>query len=330
MNLESTFRPQPRPAYLLVHESGPTRDGATAAVIDATRPHVGLEAFNHSTFRAGENGIDAVVTARTLPMMAGRRLVVVRDLEEGDDRFFAALVEYLEDPSPSTTLILNGSKFPKVVKGGKAWSAVVKKAVAAVGWVLDAKKSEDPVQFVVERAARLGKRMDARTANVLVEIVGRKLGPLEQEVDKLASFVGEAAEITSDDITTACSMVAEAVIFDLTTALVARDRNATLAALQHLASEGNDPRYVLAMVTWKMRSVALAAEAMQAGASDGNIAKAAGLRFDEVRRIKPVILAGVDEADAMMGRLAKANLDMNSHRAGDQRILERLVVDWLL
>jgi len=330
VSLEKSFQPFPRPAYLLVHGSGPTREGASRLVIEAARPHIGLEAFNHSTFRAGENPVDAVVTARTLPMMADRRLVVVRDLQDGDNRFFAALLDYLADPSDTTTLVLIGSGFPKVIKGGKRWSTPVKKAVSGIGWVLDAKQSEDPVQFAMGRARAAGKQLSGRAAHVLVEVVGRKLGTIEQEVNKLVSFVGDAPEITSDDVTSASSMVAEAVIFDLTTALIARDRNRTLAALQHLGSEGNDPRYILAMVTWKMRSIALAAEAVDAGASDGAVAKAAGMRFDEVRRIKGVLRAGVDAPHVMVGRLAQANRDMNSHRAGAQRILERLVVDWLV
>ncbi|MEZ4323167.1 MAG: DNA polymerase III subunit delta [Myxococcota bacterium] len=330
MSLEKSFQPHPQAAYLMVHESGPTRDGASQAVIDATRPHIGLEAFNHSTYRGSENALDALVTARTLPMMAGRRLVVVRDLQEADDRFFDALLDYLAEPSETTTLLLTGAGFPKITKGSRRWSVLVKKAVEQVGWALDPKASEDPVAFVIERARRLGKSLNPRTANHLVEVVGRKLGPLEQEIEKLASFVGEAPEITDADVSQASSMVAEAVIFDLTTALIARDGDATLASLQHLTSEGNDPRYVLAMVTWKMRSVLLAAEALEAGASDGGIAKAAGLRFDEVRRLKPVLAKGVDAPGTMMERLARANFDMNNHRAGDARILERLVVDWLV
>ncbi len=330
MSLARTFEPHPAPVYLLVHDSGPIRDGATSEVVKACAAHIGLAAFNHTTFRADESGVDAVQAARTLPMMADRRLVVVRNLEEGDDAFFAALMGYLEDPSPSTTLVLNGTRFPKVVKGGKRWSTKVKKAVEKVGWVLNAKVSRDPVAFVVDAASKEGKRIDRRAAGMLVEVVGRNLGTLQQEVGKLATFAGDREQITVEDVTNASSMVAEAVVFDLTTALVAKDAEHTLASLQHLLNEGNDPRYILAMVTWKLRSIVLAADAMRQGAPDGTVSKVSGLRSRELSRVKPVLKQGVAGADVVLERLARANFDMNNHRAGDTRILERLVVDWLL
>jgi DNA polymerase-3 subunit delta len=329
MSLARSFEPQPAPVYLLVHESGPIRDGATVEVVEACTPHIGLAAFNHTVFRAEEAGIEAVQAARTLPMMADRRLVVVRNLEEGNDAFFAALLAYLGDPSPSTTLVLNGAKFPKVVKGGKRWSTSIKKAVESVGWVLNAKMSVDPVVFVLERAEALECRMSRRAASVLVEVVGRSLGTLAQEVAKLATYAADRREITEKDVAEVSSMVAEAVVFDLTTALVAKDANLTLAALQHLLEEGNDPRYILAMVTWKMRSIVLAADAMRQGASDGTVSKVSGLRSREFARVKPVLADGVAGPDVVLARLARANFDMNNHRAGDTRILERLVVDWL-
>lgn len=331
MSLEKSFEPTPAAVYLLVHKEGPRREGTEALVVKACLPHIGLAAFNHTTFRAVDKGLDALATARTLPMMADRRLVVVRHIQEASNDFFVGLLAYLEDPSPSTTLVLSAPEFPKVVKGSKRWSTKVRKAVdKAGGFALDPKAKTDPAKFAMSRAKRAGKSMTPGAARLLVESVGENIGPIEMEVAKLVDFVGDAEAIDESHVGQVTALVAEAVVFDLTHALVSRDRNATLANLQRLLSDGQDPRYLLAMITWKMRGVALAAEAMAEGVPDNAISKAAGLRFDEYRRLKPALKSGVGASDAIVARLAKANLDMNSHRAGDRRILERLVIDWLM
>lgn len=320
----------PRRVYLLLHEARPLREQAERELLALALPDVGLPAFNHGTYRAAESGVDALNTARTLPMMAARRLVVLRDMEEGSEAFYAALSEYLAKPSDSTVLALVGSGFPKVEKGGRRWSATVPKAVAELGgWELDRKIEVDPVRFAGEQAMARGKRLDPRTARQLVELVGPRLGALEQEIEKLSLYAGDEPEITSTHVDAVCAMVAEAEIWDLTTALASRDRPATLAALRRLEGDGLDPRYLLNMITWKLRSFVMAAEALREGANDGTIAKVSGLRHDDVRRVKQAVASGLGGAHEVLGRLARANFDMNGHRAGDRRILERLVIDWL-
>lgn len=322
--------PEPRLVYLLLHEAAPIRESAERDAVNAALRGIALPAFNHGTYKAGESGAEAIATARTLPMMAAKRLVVVRDLHEGTDAFYEALLGYLARPSDTTVLVLAGSGFPKVEKGGRNWSSGVTKAVAGLGgFALDRKSAIDPVRFAVDAAAARGKRLDVRTARQLVELTGAGLGPLVQEVEKLSLYAGDSAEITPRHVEEASALVADAVIWDLTTALAQRDRGPTLVALQRLLDDGLDPRYLLSMITWKLRSFAVAAEAVRAGADDASVAKVAGVRFDDVRAVRRAVGAGLEDAHRMLARLAGAHQQMNGHRAGAQRILERLVVDWL-
>lgn len=328
MSLVSTFSPRPAPVYVLLHAAEPHRRGAYDLVHEACVPSLGLPAFNHGTFRAPENGEDALAAARTLPMMADTRLVVVRDIEEGTNAFFGSLMEYLKEPNPSTVLVLIGAGYPKVVKGGKRWSTAVEKAVKeAGGWVLDRKAKIDAPRYAAEQAQARGKQLQPAAARFLVEMVGDDLGRLEQEIEKLSLYVGDAPGITTTDVDAVCALVAEAVIWDLTSALVKGDRAGTLQHLQRLLSDGLDPRQVLFTITWKLRSVTAAADAIRHGANDAQAAKAGGMRAYEVRVVRSAVEKGLPSAERMLGSLAESNRLMNSHRAGAHRILERLVLD---
>ncbi|MCB9669336.1 MAG: hypothetical protein H6736_01155 [Alphaproteobacteria bacterium] len=330
MSLESTFTPRPAPVYLLLHPAEPHRRGAWELVERACQPTLGLAAFNHGTYRADEGGPAAIAAARTLPMMAETRLVVVKDVELGENAFFDALLGYLTSPSPSTVLVLLGSGFPKVEKGTKRWSTPVEKAVgAAGGWILDRKSEPDPRRFATERAQGLGKVLEPAAARALVDLVGPDLGRLEREIEKLVLYVGDEPTIRPPDVEILCALVADAVIWDLTSALVRRDREASLAHLQRVLGDGLDPRHVLATITFKLRSVTAVADAIRRGADDAQAGRAGNMKSFEVRVVRTAVNGGLPGTDVVLGRLADAAFQMNNHRAGDRRILERLVVGWV-
>lgn len=328
MTLDETLTPRPRSVYLLAHALEPLRRDAVAAVIRAATVHAGLPAFNVSSFRADESGQDALNAARTLPMMAALRLVEITHLEEAPDSFFVALLEYLERPSDTTCLVITGAGFPKIAKGGKRWSQLVDKALSpSWSWSLDRKATLDARRFVESIAASEGKKIAPDAVRTLVQTFDGKPGVLEQEVRKLALFAqGDA--ITAADVVTVTLAVGEAAIWDLTGAVVARDAKTALAVLQRLQNQGYDSRQVLGSVSWKLRSVAIAADALRAGASESEASRLSTAKPFEVKRIRAA-LGTMPSTASLIGDLATANLHMNSHRAGDSRILERLILSWV-
>ncbi|NNF08197.1 MAG: hypothetical protein HKN21_15645, partial [Candidatus Eisenbacteria bacterium] len=88
----------------------------------------GLAELNLSRFRGTEDSADVIVsTAQTLPMMATRRLVIVRAVEGLDRKGRERLLAYVENAVPETLLILMGEKGPRdpfFAKLGKAGAKV--------------------------------------------------------------------------------------------------------------------------------------------------------------------------------------------------------------
>jgi len=317
--------------YIVMGDAAPLRDAAVDLLVAKGLERAGLPAFNHSSYRASEpNAAEAFSTARTLPMMADLRVVVVRDLGEGTNDFFASFCSYIPDQSPSTLLVVTGEKFPKVVKGGRAWQAKVKKAIKQHGGQIVALSAKGKGgSFARDRAAGHGKKLGRSEADLLLQIVGDDLSAIASEVDKLCLFIGDEEVIDSAAIEACCSALAEAVLWNLTGALACRDADEALSSLHRLQAGGDDPRKLLGMIVWQCRQLVKMDEMARAGAPDNAIRQTSRMRWDDFKRVRKHLGNDFPSAPALLNRLAAANRDMNSHRAGASLILEELVLEML-
>ena len=73
--------------------------------------------FNYELFYGKEAGASRIAqAARTLPMMAKRRLILVRDADEMKADELGGLVSYVSDPAPETCLVFVGEKADQRLK----------------------------------------------------------------------------------------------------------------------------------------------------------------------------------------------------------------------
>jgi DNA polymerase-3 subunit delta len=181
----------------------------------------------------------------TIPLMADRRVVVIRDA----DKFITTARERLErwvtHPPATGTLILECRSFPKTTKLAKA-------AVKAGGALNECKqlRGRDLADFLNQVARTLDKRLEPAAAGRLLALIGQDQGVLAMEVEKLALFVGQRATITPDDVATLVGLTREEKIFavmdaaglgqagaalDLWRQVLATDRQAAFRAVGGLA-----------------------------------------------------------------------------------------------
>src|SRR5260221_4657466 len=73
--------------------------------------------FNYDLFYGKEAGAQKILgAARTLPMMAKRRLVIVRDADGLDAKQLDALAGYVAQPAPETCLVFVADKLDQRMK----------------------------------------------------------------------------------------------------------------------------------------------------------------------------------------------------------------------
>lgn len=160
---------------------------------------------------------------QTLPFLAPRRVVLIRDA----DKFISAarekLERYAEKPSPTGVLMIECRAFPKTTRLYKAIES-------ARGVLHECRRlnARGLGEFVLSRAQGYQKRMPREVAGLLVDLIGADQGLLANEVEKLATYVGRRPEITVQDVRDLIGQSREEKIFAVMDAAGAGDLPAAL------------------------------------------------------------------------------------------------------
>ena len=269
-------RGQLLPVYLVTGEERFLRDQVTAALREASLGS-GVAAFNEDKFTAGEASADAVLSAaRTVPMMANKRFVLVRSAERwdgsGDEAASLDLVAaYAQAPVDSTCLVLVFDK----LDGRRKLAALAKKQ----GFIVECAILDRHALpgWIVERCAQRGHAIDRETADVLAEIAGPELAYVSDAVERLSLYAGAGQPITEEAIADCVARVRTADTWALVDAVGARDLGLALKML----ADAYDPRDrglpLLGALAWSIRQLAKFQIAHAAGASVEEAARKAGV-----------------------------------------------------
>jgi DNA polymerase-3 subunit delta len=178
-----------------------------------------------SSFDAEASLAEVLDDLRTLPLMAPRRLVVVRDADSFVTANRPALEQYLDRPSATGTLLL-------MVRSWPSGTNLAKKA-AKIGQAFDCSASAvGGLDRWVRQAAQKRKNpIESQAVAMLLELVGPDLALLEAEVEKLSLYAGPGATISAQHVNLLTAAVAEPERFAVENALTAGDARAALQAL---------------------------------------------------------------------------------------------------
>ena len=214
----------------------------------------GTEAFCLDVLRGDESDAAAILTAVSLvPMMAERRVVVVRDFHKLPQKDREAVADYAERPAPGTVLVLEA---PRVNLKTRVYERLAVSAVSVVFYPLF---PERVPAWLQQHAKRYGKRLTPEAAHQLQAIAGSDLGELAGEVEKLAVFVGGRDTIAAGDVESALGPVRAGSVFDIAEAVGEKDLAKALDAYQRAIDGGDAPQAIVALfvrhlvILWKIR-----------------------------------------------------------------------------
>ena len=141
-------------------------------------------------------GTDIVAACKTIPFLAARRLVLVRNGEKLKKSDQDILTAYVKEPSETTVLALSFEKLAKSTKLYKAIAALGKTAV--IDCALP--KGRDLQRKVAGMASVHGKGMDEAAAALLIEYVGTDTVFLDNEIEKIALICSNKDRIAVSDV----------------------------------------------------------------------------------------------------------------------------------
>jgi DNA polymerase-3 subunit delta len=245
-----------RPAYLLAGTEALLRDDASRAIAAAVLADAPRD-FNFDRIDGVSCSeaqlLDAV---RSLPVLAERRLVVLREPEgkgRGPKKLgegIATAVEELRESS-STVLVVTASTIDKRSK----WVKAFREPAALV--VCDPPKGQRAiVAFLKQEAKRRQISLQPGAAEALADAVGPQLLMLRQELEKAALHAGPGRPVSRHDVIAVVSAVADEPIWDLTDAIGEGRTPDALAILSRLLDSGAYPPALLGSLASHFRKLA--------------------------------------------------------------------------
>ena len=220
---------------------------------------------------AREAGVEGIVqSALLLPWTGSRRLVVARAVDDLAARAAEPLAAYCREPNPSTALLLIAGQLTPTHWLNKA---VPRAAAVAV----QAPTGGQLVAWLRGRGRTDGIEVTEEAALLLVQLVGDDLTQLRGELDKAALAGGaDNRRVGAAEVRAVVGETRARHVFDLTRALVDRDRGAALAVLLRLLGAGEDPFALLGMLAREVRTAWRAAEGLRLGRPEDEIARSLG------------------------------------------------------
>ncbi len=267
-----------------------------------------------------------VDAARTPPLFSERRVVVGREVAAYPSAALGALLAYLDDPLPTTSLVLvsgeRGRLSPKLAG-----------AVKAVGRVIDAgvpTRREQRSAWLADHVRKSPVRLDSGALALVGEHLGEDLGRLTSLLETLASAHGPGARLGADEVRPFLGPAGSVPPWELTDAIDRGDTPAALAALRRMTQAGE--RHPLQVMAVLHGHLAAMLRLDGAGIASGEVA-ATALGRDPKRSAFPAKKAleqgrrlGHDGVARALGLLAEADLDLRGAKGWPEELVLEVLV----
>jgi len=257
--------------------------------------------FNYDLVDGEEDSLEKVLTlAQTPPFLASRRLVVVRyapyfagrgrkvqssapgpeetkkTLAPGEK----SLLAYLQNPVDTTCLVFETGQ--PVDQRRKLFKVLQKTAQVIEFPFL---RHEELIRWLLQRAGAAGKKMAPGTADLLISRAGRGMTLLENELNKLISYVGERNIIANEDVQMVTVPMVEENIFAVVDALGERQVRKALGGIKELLADGEPAPVILTMVARQFRLLLQAKEMAAKGGQPAQMGTQLGVPPFVVKKI---------------------------------------------
>jgi DNA polymerase-3 subunit delta len=271
-----------KPAYLISGSDSPKIETAVARL----RSHFAPEAIEHVS-AIESSGADIASLCNAGSLFGDSRLIVVDDVDgrpnaEGQLRNgwkaadVAAVVAYLESPSPGTVLALVGRAVKK--------DAPLAKAVGRDGLLVFDIAKRGLQQWVADRFREKGVHAEPDACAALLHLVGDDVSALAREIEKIATWA-DGEPVGEREVEELVAATADTPVFRVTDAWGRRDLTGLLEATEAMLERSGRPvsasvPIVAGALARQAATVRRAKRAEERGARPKDVMKELGVRFE--------------------------------------------------
>lgn len=273
---------------------------------------------NVEAYEASGASPESVVSAcNSFSLFGEGPFVVLRNLDAWNAAQKSVIVDYLQDPSPGSDLILIGTKL-----GAR------ERLLSAVKKTGEVHTFEQPtgkvlIRWLVGHAKKSGLDLPEEVAEDMTTRCSGDKMRLLQETEKLALYVGEDTA-THEDLAALCPPDVQSNIFAFVDSLAAGERDRALRLLEELIATGEPPLRLTFMIRRQFQLVARARALLERGTPQREIASAL--------KVPPFVARKLDEQgrkldDEDIERALALIQDLESGLKGGSNLSENLQVE---
>jgi DNA polymerase III subunit delta len=222
--------------------------------------------FNYDMLHAEETDGDAAVAiASSFPLMAERRLLVLKSVQKFPPSDKKRILAYVEAPLESTCLVLTA---PDADRRQSFYGELTKLAVSVECKPLYA----DGAAQWVERAVRArGGQISKEAAVLLVEQVGVQLWSLSGEIEKLMTFAGPKTALGLAEVEAAAGFSRKYNQWDFADAVGNREFSLAMVIMRRLLREKSSETGLIVELSRRVVLLMRVRSLMDAGSSRSSI-----------------------------------------------------------
>ena len=260
---------------------------------------------------------------RTLPFLASKRVVLIKDAEPFVRANADALMSYLDDMSPSGVLILTVSSWDKRTR--------LHKKFKNTGGLIEVSRmySNQLPAYITSYAQQAHAiRLDGQTSRLLVELVGDDPGRLCREMDKLAVYVAPRKTVSPQDIE---SLIGHNRMFDafgVIDSVGSGQIGAAISRIRHMFAADKSAEYsVVGAFGYHFRRLFRAKAMMSRGVSPQQAAAKTGVRFKQDEFLKQAGRLSLAQLAGILAELGRIDFGMKTGQTTASIAIERLILN---
>jgi DNA polymerase-3 subunit delta len=263
-----------QPIFFLFGEDSFTISNAIKEISKAVETEIASE-FDKQVIDANkETKVSSIIDeASAFPFGGNKKLVVVKNFENVNDK--KQFVSYIQNPAEFCSLIIS--------QAGK--KADLKKepfkSLAEKGYLFIAQelKGTELINWIIRECSKLGIKINQDNAWGLVDLIGENKGLIEMNLLKFSNYLQPGDEISPETIEKLTSLTKEYNIFNLQDAIGRGDKTKSIEIAFNLIKNGNEPIYIVTMLTKFVNTIARALELSQKKISEYNASKEANVSY---------------------------------------------------
>lgn len=320
--LKKIGRGEVAPAYYLYGGEDYLKREAAKRIVDALLPS-NLRALNLEIVIGGEATGEAIVSkADTFPILAARRVILIKEADGLSSADRSTLISYLENPSPTACLVFLAEKIDQRTR---FWEALQKRGLLLCFSRLAGRELR---RWLEARARERGRRLQPEATELLLELVGPDLYALEGELEKVCLFLPEGETIGVESLAPLVGESRMKSIFELAEAVGRREVDVALRHLSRLLEEGEEVLKVIGMLARQLRLIRKAQDLKGSGRKAPEMAQVLGVYPGQIQSLLGQAESfPPDKLKEGLCRLLQADRDLKSGRGKPRLILDFLVMD---